>query len=122
MLRFAAAQANIIGVNPSLPSSDVAAASAQDALPARIDTNFQWIRRAACARLPEVEFHAWLRWAQVTPRARTAVGPLTARFAASADDVLASPIVLVGSVSEIVERLQERRLLLIRMSEINTPA
>lgn len=35
--------------------------------------------------------------------------PLTARFAASAEDVLASPIVLVGSVLEIVERLQERR-------------
>jgi alkanesulfonate monooxygenase SsuD/methylene tetrahydromethanopterin reductase-like flavin-dependent oxidoreductase (luciferase family) len=109
MLRFAAAHADIVGVNPSLPSSDVAATSPQDALPARIDTKFEWIREAAGPRLSELEFHAWLRWAQVTDDAHAEVQPLTARFDASTDDVLASPIVLVGSVPEIVDRLHARR-------------
>ncbi len=109
MLRFAAAHADIIGVNPSLPSSDVAATSVQDALPARIDRKFEWIWEAAGPRLGELEFHAWLRWAQVTDDARAEVQPLTGRFDASTDDVLASPIVLVGSVPEIVERLHARR-------------
>jgi len=109
MLRFAAAHADIVGVNPSLPSSDVAESSVQDALPGRIDTKFEWIREAAGPRLSELEFHAWLRWAQVTDDAHTEVQPLTARFGASTEDVLASPIVLVGSVPEIVDRLHARR-------------
>ncbi len=64
---------------------------------------------AAGPRLGELEFHAWLRWAQVTDDAQAVVQPLTARFGASTDEVLASPIVLVGSVPEIVDRLHARR-------------
>jgi len=109
MLCFAATQADIVGVNPSLPSSDVVATSVQDALPARIDRKFEWIREAAGPRLGELEFHAWLRWAQVTGDAQAAAQSLTARFGASTDQILASPIVLVGSVPEIIDRLHERR-------------
>ena len=109
MLTFAAQHADIVGVNPSLPTSAQSERSAHDALPARIDTKFEWIREAAAARLADLEFHAWLRHAHVTDDLRTTVEPLSTAFGASRDDVLASPIVLIGSVAEIVERLQERR-------------
>ena len=109
MLTFAARHADIIGVNPSLPSSAQAAASAQDALPSRIDTKLAWIREAAGARMSELEIHAWLRVAHVTGDARAVAEPLTGAFGASTDEILASPIVLVGTVEEIVERLHERR-------------
>lgn len=85
------------------------AASAQDAVPERIDTKLEWVREAAGARLPVVELRAWLRYAQVTRDARAVAEPLTVTFAAGLGEVLASPIVLVGTVEEIVERLHERR-------------
>ena len=109
MLRFAARHADIVGVNPSLPSSLAAAEAARDALPERIDTKFGWIREAAGERYDALEFHAWLRVAEVTADARALAEPLAATFGGSADDVLASPMVLVGTVEEIVERLHERR-------------
>ena len=107
MLTFAAQHADIVGVNPSLPTSTVA--SAPDALAERIDEKLGWVREAAGARFDELEIHAWLRFAHVTEDARAAVAPLTATFGASADEVLASPVVLAGTVEEIAERLHERR-------------
>jgi probable F420-dependent oxidoreductase len=109
MLTFAARHADIIGVNPSLPSSENREHSARDALPERIDTKLEWIREAAGERLSDLEIHAWLRVAHVTDDARAVTEPLTDAFGASAEKILASPIVLVGTIGEIVERLHERR-------------
>jgi probable F420-dependent oxidoreductase len=109
MLTFAAQVADIVGVNPSLPSSAARAQAALDAVPERIDAKFAWIREAAGPRLDDIEFHAWLRVAHVTDDAHGVAQPLTEAFGVGVDDVLASPIVLVGTVDEIVERLHERR-------------
>jgi hypothetical protein len=53
--------------------------------------------------------HAWLRFARVTDDARATAAGLGSTFGAGPDQVLASPIVLIGSAAEIVERLHERR-------------
>ena len=109
MLTFAAAHADIVGVNGSLPTSTQRSGSAPDALPASIDRKLAWIRAAAGARFSELEIHAWLRFARVTSDPQAAAAQLTGRFRADPDQVLASPIVLLGSPGEIVERLHERR-------------
>lgn len=109
MLTFAAQRADIVGVNPSLPTSALGARSTLDATPARIDTKFEWIRNAAGERLEQLEFHAWLRHAHVTDDPVRAVEPFLESFGGDVKDALASPIVLVGSVAEIIERLHERR-------------
>ena len=109
MLTFAAAHADIVGVNGSLPTSTQRSGSAPDALPASIDRKLAWIRAAAGARFSELEIHAWLRFARVTSDPQAAAAQLTGRFGADPDQVLASPIVLLGSPGEIVERLHERR-------------
>jgi probable F420-dependent oxidoreductase len=109
LLTFAATAADIIGVNPTTAAGRDNVATAQDALPASIDTKFGWIREAAGDRFDSIEFTAWLGTAAVTNDKSTLVDKLSTRFGASADDVLGSPIVLVGSESEIEERLHERR-------------
>jgi probable F420-dependent oxidoreductase len=109
LLTFAAAHADIVGVNGSLPTSALRSGSAPDAVPASIDRKLAWVREAAGARFSELEIHAWLRFAQVTGDSRSAAAQLTGRFGAEADQVLASPIVLLGSPAEIIERLHERR-------------
>lgn len=107
MLRFAAKHADIIGVNPRMPTS--AQRDPGDALPEAIDEKFAWIRESAGERLDALEFHAWVRYAKLTGRGAAAVADLAPVFRADATAIRQSPIVLVGSVPEIVERLHERR-------------
>jgi probable F420-dependent oxidoreductase len=109
MLRFAARHADIVGVNPSLPTSERRAESARDGVAARIDEKFALLREAAGARYDDLTFHGWLRHAEVTDDGRGAAARIAAATGLTADDVLESPFVLVGSVEEIVERLEERR-------------
>lgn len=109
MLRFAARQADIVGVNPSLPTSEKRAEAARDGVAARIDEKFALVREAAGDRLADLTFHGWLRHAQVTDDGHAVAAEIATATGLSQADVLASPFVLVGSVEEIVERLEERR-------------
>jgi probable F420-dependent oxidoreductase len=109
MLRFAARHADIVGVNPSLPSSEQRAESRRDAVAERIDEKFALVREAAGPRLGEIVFHGWLQAARVTDSGRRAATEIGAALGLDADEVLASPFVLVGSVEEIVASLHERR-------------
>jgi probable F420-dependent oxidoreductase len=108
MLRFAAQHADIVGVNVHLPSAPDEA-SARDGLPASIDAKFSQIREAAGDRFDELEFNAWLSVCRVTDDALSVGQRLSGRFGASAEDVLASPLILAGTVAEMVDELEHRR-------------
>ncbi len=109
MLRFAARHADIVGVNPSLPTSEKRTEARRDGLAARVDEKFALIREAAPERYPDLIFHGWLQVAEVTDDPRAAATEIGAALDVSADDVLESPFVLLGSVDQIVTTLQERR-------------
>jgi probable F420-dependent oxidoreductase len=108
LLTFAAQHADIVGINPSLPGSPDASTAA-DALPAAIDRKVDLVRTAAGDRFAALELHAWLSVAAITDDLAPLGDRLAARFGAPIDQVLQSPVVLVGSVGEVVERLHERR-------------
>jgi len=107
LLRFAAQHADIIGINPSTKGKG--RPTAQDALPERIDEKVALVRAEAGERFDTLELNAWLSVAEISEDTSTTVDALSGRFGAARDDVLASPIVLVGSASEVVERLLQRR-------------
>lgn len=109
LLTFAAATADIVGVNPSLPSAKHRAAAGRNALEAAIDEKFEWIRASAGDRFESLEFNAWLSVAQVTDDAMAVAAKISHRFAAEPHDVLASPIILVGNETQIEDRLHQRR-------------
>src|SRR4051794_35841471 len=109
VLGFAAREADIVGVNASIHSGEIDTAAAHDALPASIDEKVEWVRSAAGARLDDLELNAWLSVASVTDRSADLAATLAQVFAAAPEEVLASPLTLIGSVSEIVDRLHERR-------------
>ena len=109
MLTFAATHADIVGVNVSLPTSEARTAAARDAVPSRIDEKLSWIREAAGDRFPDIELHAWIRHAHVTNDSAPLVSELSRHFDGDEEDVRSSPMVLVGDVGEIVERLHARR-------------
>lgn len=109
LLSFAATNADIIGVNPSLPSAKDRANAGRNALEAAIEEKFEWIRAAAGERIDSLEFNAWLSVARVTNDAESLAEKMSPRFAAKPEDVLASPIVLVGNEAQIEDRLHHRR-------------
>ena len=109
MLTFAATHADIVGVNVSLPTSEARAAAIRDGVPSRIDEKLSWIRAAAGDRFSDLELHAWIRFAHVTNDSAPLVSELSRHFNSGEEDVRSSPMVLVGDVGEIVERLHARR-------------
>jgi probable F420-dependent oxidoreductase len=109
VLRFAASVADIVGVNASVHSGEIDTAAAQDALPASIDEKVSWVRAAAGDRLDAIEINAWLSVAEVTDDSSAVAEVLSSVFDTAPGNVLSSPLTLIGSESEIVDRLNERR-------------
>ena len=109
VLRFAGAQADIVGVNASIHSGAFDTAAAQDALPASIDQKVAWLREGAGQRFDDLELNAWLSVAEVTNDSAGMADLLAGVFEADGSDILASPLTLIGSAGEIAERLHARR-------------
>ena len=108
MLRFAAQHADIVGVNVALASAPDEA-SARDALPASIDEKFRRIRTDAGERFDDLEFNAWLTVCRVSNDVSSLGERLSAQFGAPAEEVLASPLILAGTIDEMIQGLEERR-------------
>jgi probable F420-dependent oxidoreductase len=107
-LTLAAREASIVGFVPrarrdgsGLELGDLAAASLIEKL--------GWVREAAGDGFGSLELNALIQVARVTDDAEAAADGLTTRFRATRETVLASPYVLLGSIGEICETLQERR-------------
>jgi probable F420-dependent oxidoreductase len=109
LLRYAGSVADIVGVNASILSGEIDTAAGQDALPERIDEKVGWVREGAGDRFDGLELNAWLAVAEVTDDAPTVAALVAELFATDADTVLASPLTLIGSASEVAERLEARR-------------
>ncbi len=109
VLGFAARNADIVGVNASIHSGEIDTEAAQDALPDRIDAKIERVRTAAGERWEDLELNAWLSVAQITDDTVGFASVMAELFSASVEDLLASPLTLIGSESEIGDRLRERR-------------
>jgi probable F420-dependent oxidoreductase len=108
MLRFAARNADIIGVNPSLSNSLERQKSYEDATADRIDEKFALIREAAGDRYDHLVFHGWLKWAQITDEPEAIAEAIAAEIGSTAEAVVDTPFVLLGSAEEIAEKVRER--------------
>jgi probable F420-dependent oxidoreductase len=109
VLRFAGATADIVGVNASIHSGEIDVAAGRDALPERIDEKVEWVRAGAGDRFDQLEINAWLAFAEVTDDTATVADAIATLFETDAATLLTSPLVLIGSVTEIEDRLHERR-------------
>ena len=109
VLRYAATHADIIGVNASIHSGAIDTAAAQDALPESIDEKVAWVREAAGAALATKEINAWLSIAEVTEDRTGLATALAAAFSSTPENVVDSPLVLIGNATQIIEQLHRRR-------------
>ena len=68
-----------------------------------------WVREAAGDRFAEIELNVIVSDIAITDDRRSAAERIARQNGTSAEDVLASPQILVGTVDQIVEDLRERR-------------
>lgn len=108
LLTFAAREADIVGVNVSLPTSANRNAPT-DALGASIDEKLGWIRAAAGGRFDDLELHSWVSVVKVTDDPSRLAERLAAAFGGTPDEALGSPLVLVGPIGALADRLEARR-------------
>lgn len=112
MLRFAGANADIVGVNPSIHSGEVDADAARDGLADRIDRKVGWVKEGAGSRFDDLEINAWIPVVAITDDAQGVAEMVAPGFGidvANAADALDSPMTLVGTEDQIAERLHHRR-------------
>lgn len=107
ILSIAAREANVVNITTrALPdgSKDVA-----DMTPERLDTKIGWVRDAAGDRFDEIELTSTVTDVIVTDDRTGAAEGLAASFGVTANDVLASPHALIGTVEQMAEDLHRRR-------------
>jgi probable F420-dependent oxidoreductase len=109
VLRFAAASADIVSVTASIHSGTIDSGAARDGLPGSIDQKMAWVREGAEGRARPPELNAWVEVAEVTDGAADVADALANAFDVTPEDVLASPLTLIGSTSSIIEKLQAQR-------------
>lgn len=116
MLRLAAREADIVGLNPARKSNaDWEDQNLPDATADATDRKIGWIRDAAGDRYADLELSIVVPFVIVTDdREGTATAiaaslPPDPEAELTAEGVLSSPHVLIGSVDQIADTLRERR-------------
>jgi len=109
VLRFAGEIADIVGVNASIHSGEIDTAAAHDSLADRFDEKVGWVRDGAGARFDELEINAWIAVAGLTDDGQAMAESLAPLYETDPDSIRASPLTLIGSLTEIAEALHERR-------------
>jgi len=109
ILELAAREAATINLTPK-SRPDGSGLDVADSTAAAFDQKLEWIRDAAGDRFPEIELGTLLQRLIVTDDAPQAVEALSHEWAPLTPDQLREcPLVLAGSIDEIVETLLSRR-------------
>lgn len=107
ILSLAAREADIVGITTrALPDGSKDAA---DMTAEATDRKIDWVREAAGDRFDQIELNTIVPTVEITSDRRAAAERMAADLPVSTEEVLDSPAVLLGTVDEIVETLQERR-------------
>ena len=108
ILTVAAEQADIVGVNTSLASGEKGGDLASEATFDHYDRCLEWVRDAAGDRFGSLELQIAAFAVRVVASSRGAA-QIAAMLGFRGEDALDLPIVLIGSVDDLCERLIERR-------------
>jgi len=109
ILTLAARRADIIGLNIALGSGRIDASAGPTATDTSTLEKIGWIRDAAGPRFDQIELHVRVHLAAITddrPALAEALGPA---LGLTAEEAMASPHALAGTVDEIVDQCLERR-------------
>ena len=106
MLALAARRADIIGFNPSLHSGAIDEHAGPTATAEATDRKLEVVREAAGERFDSLELQTRVHLAVITDDARLLASAAAPAFGITAEQALASPHALVGTVNECVDRIE----------------
>jgi probable F420-dependent oxidoreductase len=109
VLTLAARHADVVGVNPSLRSGAVDAATAASAVAELYEQRIEWIKAAAGDRFDDLELQVLTFIVAVGGDRDEVARAIAPGFGISEQQARDVPIALVGSVDEICDQLVERR-------------
>jgi len=110
VLTLAGREADIIGINGNLKSGKPGDPDqAPNMNPASTDDKLAWVRDAAGDRYDSIEIQAFAGFVHFTDDPVGMATAMAPAFDTTPDDVLDSPVGLVGTVDSMVETLQRRR-------------
>ena len=109
VLSIAAREADIIGVNPNLRAGEIGLEAATDSLAEQTDKKIGWIREAAGKRIDDIEIQMRFFICSITEDRMGLANVIAPSFGVSAEEALNSGAALVGSETEVMEQLHERR-------------
>ena len=109
VLSIAARYADIVGINSNMRAGVIGTDAAVDALPGSTDRKVDWVREAAGERFEDIELNVLAFLAAVCDDAQDRARSFAEIFGTGADELLDSPVVLLGTLDEIEERLLARR-------------
>jgi probable F420-dependent oxidoreductase len=109
MLSIAACEADVVGINANLGAGRVGPEMAADVSPAAFHRKVGWVREAAGARFDHIELQVGTFFLAVTADRDATAAAVGQGFGLGAAEVLEVPLVLIGSVEQIMDQLQRRR-------------
>ena len=109
MLRYAGANADIVGINPSIHSGAIDSEAARDAAADRFDQKLAWVKEGAGDRYADIELNVLVFLASVTDDAAGYAEMVAPMFGVGADEVLQTPTAVVGTIDAICDELVARR-------------
>jgi probable F420-dependent oxidoreductase len=110
VLTLAGREADIIGINGNLKSGKAGDPDqAPNMNPTSTDEKLVWVRDAAGERYDDVEIQAFAGFVHFTDDPLGMATAMAPAFDTTPDDVLDSPVGLVGTVDSMVETLERRR-------------
>lgn len=107
LLSVAAREATIVGITTRARADG--SKDTTDLTAAATARKIAWIREAAGDRFPEIELNAVVSDVLPTEDSGGEAARLAEGYGVSPEEILESPLILIGSVDEMVARLQERR-------------
>lgn len=109
MLRLAAREADIIGVNPAIKSGRVGPEAARDGVAESTDRKLGWIRDTAGDRYDDIEINLLIFTCSVTDDRQGTIDQLAPLFGLEPAQLADYPHAWIGSVDQICEQLEAGR-------------
>lgn len=109
MLTLAGAKADIVGINPGLAAGVIDERAGRDATLERTDQKLDWVREGAGARFDDLELQTRIHLAMITGDRDALAAEMAPLLGITAEEALASPHALVGTVEQCVEEVQRWR-------------
>ncbi|MBM3672217.1 MAG: TIGR03621 family F420-dependent LLM class oxidoreductase [Actinobacteria bacterium] len=110
VLRLAGREAQIVGINANLKNgvaNDPSTAPSMN--PAATDKKLGWVREGAGDKFDHIEIQSFAGFTMFTDDSKSIAEAMAPTFECTAEEVLDSPVGLVGTVDEMIETIHRRR-------------